>query len=240
MRVLARISYDGSYFYGFQRLPNLPSVQGCLEKCLSKILGVDVHVWGAGRTDAGVHALMQCVHFDVGDGLDIQRLKYRLNSMLPLYLRVNSLEIVSSSFHARYSVKEKKYVYLIYLGKDNAFLSRYVYNCPYSLSIDKIKSACNIFMGKHNFKNFVSGQRINYDSVINKIEVRFEKNFLILSFYGQGFYRYMVRSLVGALILIGRGKVSESVVKSSLVNPDCDKRFFIAPSCGLYLAKICY
>jgi len=110
MRYFARICYDGSKFSGFQRLNNGRGVQNELERVLSKIFNSPISVKGAGRTDAGVHALDQCIHFDLERDIPTDKLKYSMNQMLPSSISVTSLSIVDETFHARHSVKEKTYV----------------------------------------------------------------------------------------------------------------------------------
>lgn len=239
MRYLARISYDGSKFLGFQRQNNGCGVQNELERVLSIIAKKEVVVKGAGRTDAGVHALDQCVHFDFNKDIFPDKLCYVMNRMLSKYIHVNSLILVGSDFHARFDVKEKEYCYKLSFGEVNPFLVDYVYY-TISLDMDKMREVANLFVGAHNFHNFVSGERDCYDSIIKDISFSFENDIWIIKFKGKGFYRYMVRSLVGAMIDVGRGKSSFEEVKEALENSNVDKRFFVAPACGLYLAKISY
>ena len=124
MRYLAHISYDGSKFQGFQRLNNGKGVQNILENVLSKFSDSCVVVKGAGRTDAGVHALDQCIHFDLEKEISLEKLKYSINRMLPDSISINSVSIVNNCFHARHSVKRKTYLYKVYVGEKNPFLDR--------------------------------------------------------------------------------------------------------------------
>ena len=158
MKCLARISYDGSHFEGFQRLKNGRGVQNELERVVSLIHKKEVKVKGAGRTDAGVHALDQCISFDLDVEMDLDKLKYVLNRSLSPYIAVQSLESVSEDFHARFSVKEKVYFYKIYLGEKNPFLEDYSYCFYQKLNIDKMKEASRLFVGNHDFKNLFSVQ----------------------------------------------------------------------------------
>ena len=240
MKCLARISYDGSHFEGFQRLKNGRGVQNELERVVSLIHKKEVKVKGAGRTDAGVHALDQCISFDLDVEMDLDKLKYVLNRSLSPYIAVQSLESVSEDFHARFSVKEKVYFYKIYLGEKNPFLEDYSYCFYQKLNIDKMKEASRLFVGNHDFKNFVSGYREDYTSTISDISVRQEGDFIYLEFLGNGFYKYMVRSLVGALIEVGLDKVSLRELQGALEHPEVEKHFFVAPASGLYLKKVSY
>ncbi|MBR1817347.1 MAG: tRNA pseudouridine(38-40) synthase TruA [Bacilli bacterium] len=240
MKYLARICYDGSHFEGFQRLKNGCGVQNELERVLSLIQKREVQVKGAGRTDAGVHALDQCISFELVVDMDESKLKYVLNRSLCPYISVNSIEKVDENFHARFSVKEKVYLYKIYVGEKNPFLENYTYHALQKIDIGLLKKVGTIFVGTHDFRNFVSGERDDYVSTIFDIQVQEESDFIYLEFHGSGFYRYMVRSLVGAMIDVSLGKVPIDCIAKSLEYPDIEKRFFVAPASGLYLKKVEY
>lgn len=240
MRYLLTIKYDGSKFNGFQRLKNNESVQKKIEECLSLILKEDIKVKGAGRTDRGVHALGQRAHFDADLKMDLKKFKYVLNNMLKPYIIVTSVKEVDNDFHARHNVKKKLYSYHINIGEYDPMAADYIYQPSYRLNYSLLRKACKIFEGKHNFKNFVSGERDNYDSIINKIKVYKLYNFIIIEFYGQGFYRYMIRSMVGAALEVAKGNVSIEDLKGLLNRPDEKKTLPVAPACGLYLEKIWY
>lgn len=239
MKYLITLSYDGSKFYGFQRLKNDKSVQRILEQALTKINKTEVLVKGAGRTDRGVHALGQCASFSLDIKIDESHLKKALNSLLGDYIYVTDCKIVNDDFHARFSVKSKQYTYKINVGVYNPIEADYVYQCPYKLDIKKIKRCCKLFNGGHDFRNFVSGSRDDYKSIIYKINVCKKKDILEITFIGKSFYRYMVRNIVGALIDVGRGKVDVSMVKRMLDN-EIEADLFTAPACGLYLDNIKY
>ena len=240
MRYLARISYDGSHFEGFQRLKNGNGVQNELERVLSIINKNDVFVKGAGRTDAGVHALDQCISFDLDFEIDDDKLKYVLNRSLSPYIAVNSIQKVDLGFHARFKVKEKTYLYKIYLGEKNPLLQDYAYFVKQDLDINKMIDAASSFIGRYDFRNFVSGYRDNYVSTIQKIEIKKEGDFINIFVVGNSFYRYMVRSIVGSLVEVGLGQVSKKELANALDCPEIEKRFLVVPSCGLYLYSIKY
>ncbi len=239
MRYLVRISYDGSKFQGFQRLNNSRGVQNELERVLSILNGSFVSVKGAGRTDAKVHALDQCVHFDLDLNISLDKLKYAMNRLLCDYVVINSVEIVDKSFHARYSVKLKKYIYKIYVGEKNCFYADYSCACYAPLSLESMRECCKLFLGSHDFRNFVSGERESYISEILSFDVFQEGDFYIFEIVGPGFYRYMVRSIVGAVLDVGCGRTSIQAVLDSLCCRD-NHRFSVLPAQGLYLAEIQY
>ena len=240
MRYLLTIKYDGSKFNGFQRLKNNESVQKKVEDALSIILKNDIKIKGAGRTDRGVHALHQCCHFDAELNMDIKKLKYVLNNMLKPYILVVDIKEVSDDFHARHSVKKKQYSYHINVGEYDPLSADYIYQPTTKLDINMLKKACKCFEGAHNFKNFVSGERDNYESTIFKVKIIKLYNFIAIEFYGHGFYRYMVRSMVGAALEVAKGNASIKDLKEMLNKPDVDKKLPIAPANGLYLEKIWY
>lgn len=239
MNYLMTISYDGSKFWGFQRLNEENSIQKCLENALSKINKKEVVVKGAGRTDRGVHANGQCVSFKLDIKIENDGLKKALNSILKPYIYVKEIEVVDDNFHARFNVLRKKYIYKINLGEYNPLLSDYVYQTEYKLDIKKMREVADLYLGVHNFHNFVSGERIDSTAIIYDIEFIREGDILNISFIGKSFYRYMVRNLVGMMIEVGRGK--EEIVKVVEMLDSTDEiNGYTAPACGLYLDKIEY
>lgn len=234
MKLKLIISYDGSKFNGFQRQNNVRNIQGTLEKSLSDIYNEKIVVKGAGRTDAGVHAKYQVVHFITNK--KISNLKEKLNKDLE-DIRVKKIKKVNNSFHARHSVKNKTYLYKLDLtGKRNAnYYGLYRYN----LNIPKMRSVSKIFLGTHDFHNFVGGTKDNTETTIINIKIYKFNNVIYFKFKGYAFYRYMIRNLVGALIEVGKGKVDEEIIQNML-NKEDSKRLPTAKPNGLYLVKINY
>lgn len=239
MRYLASISYDGSKFYGFQKLSKYKTVQSELEKTLTKINKTICYVKGAGRTDRNVHAFNQHIHFDLNINIPPERLKNAMNSLLDKAIYVNYVEEVPSDFHARFNVKKKTYEYVINLGEYDAIDNDYLYNYNHKLNIRKMKKASKYLLGPHSFKNFTSGQRDNYNSIIYKIKFKKKKDILVISFIGKSFYRYMVRNLVGALISVGENKIIPKSIKEML-NDNKKYNYITVPASGLYLVKVDY
>lgn len=239
MNYLIEISYDGSKFFGFQRLNEEISVQKVLEEALTKINKQSVEVKGAGRTDRGVHANGQCVSFKLDIDIDENGLKRALNSLVKPYIYVKNVKIVDDDFHARFSVKKKKYIYKINLGGFNPQIEDYVYQSEYKLEVDKMKEVAALYLGVHDFHNFVSGEREDYTCIIYDIKFNQVEDILNIEFEGKSFYRYMVRNLVGMMIEVGRGKDDISKVKEMLETKE-EKPGYTAPACGLYLEKIEY
>ncbi len=240
MRYLASISYDGSKFYGFQKLNNHRTVQNELENILTKINKSYVSVKGAGRTDRGVHAFGQCVHFDLNINIDVDHLKEAMNSLLHKSIYVNYCKEVSDDFHARFDCLEKTYQYVINLGEYDPIDNDYIYNYNYELNIRKMRKATKYLIGAHSYKAFTSGERENYNSIISNINIKKKKDILLLTFKGKSFYRYMIRNMVGCLILIGENKQEPELIKDMLEKNKKITNYITVPANGLYLVDIKY
>ena len=239
MNYLVTIAYDGSKFFGFQRLNEEMSVQKVLEEALSKINKKRVLVKGAGRTDRGVHAYGQRISFKLDISITENGLKEALNSLVKPYIYVKEVIQVDDNVHARFSVKKKRYCYKINIGEFSPLLSDYVYQSEYHLDIDKMKEVANLYLGIHDFKNFVSGERKDSKGIIYDISFDIKDNILVITFEGKSFYRYMVRNLVGMMIEVGRGK--EEVEKVlQMLDSNNSISGYTAPACGLYLESIEY
>ena len=240
MKYLITVSYDGSKYYGFQRLNDLPSIQKELEDALSVINKDKVYVKGSGRTDRGVHAIGQRCHFELKCDIPCERLINAINSLLSNYVRVLDCIKVNDDFHARFSVKKKIYKYIINMGKYDVIKQDYLYNYCKKLDIKSMKRASKYLIGKHSYKVFVSGDRDNYNSEIYKIIFKKEKDILTITFEGKSFYRYMVRNMVGALLLVGCGKISIEEFKNMIDSDENKYTYITAPSNGLYLESVEY
>ena len=239
MNYVAKVAYDGSKFFGFQRLNEETSVQKLLEEALTKINKHTVEIKGAGRTDRGVHANGQFISFSLNVDIDIDGLKDGLNSLVAPYVYIKEIKEVDEQFHARFNALKKTYIYKINLGEYDPKLSDYVYQSKYNLDVNKLKDVAKKYLGVHNFHNFVSGERDNYDCIIYDISFSFKDNILNIIFEGKSFYRYMVRNLVGMMIEVARGKEDISKVEEML-NSKEEMYGYTAPACGLYLENVEY
>ena len=240
MKYLISISYDGSKFYGFQRLKGHDTVQKKIEDALSIISKEQIEIKGAGRTDRGVHAFDQKATFNLNINIDCEHLKIALNSLLAPYIYITNVEIVNNDFHPRFNVVKKEYIYKINLGEFNPLLYDYMFEPNYKLNIDKMKECAKLFRGIHNFKNFTSGKRDNYECIIYEVEFMEKNNILEIKFIGKSFYRYMVRNLVGAILDVSNNKATLEEIKEALEHPEIKKQFKTAIPNGLYLNKIIY
>jgi len=240
MHYLISIKYDGSKFYGFQRLKEKETVQKKIEEALSIINKKKVNIKGAGRTDRGVHALDQKATFDLDINIEPLKLQKALNSLVKPYVYITNVKVVNEDFHARFSTLKKEYIYKINLGKYDPLKKDYYYEPEYKLCLIEMKKCSKLFIGIHNFQNFVGGTRTNYDCIIYNIKFKKRKNILEIKFSGKSFYRYMVRNLVGAMLDVSSKRVSIKDIEEALNNPTKNKRFSTADASGLYLNKIYY
>lgn len=238
MRIKLVFSYDGSKFKGFQRQKGVRSVQATVEEALSKIYGEKIEIKGAGRTDAGVHANYQVAHYD--NNKKVKNLEKRINDLVLPDIVIKSATQVKDDFHARQSAKKKEYIYKINLGPFQHALTNYYMQPRFKLDISLMKTASKYMLGTHDFKNFVAGERDDYTTTIHSIT--FNKRFskLEIRFVGTGFYRYMVRNLVGALLEVGKCKVPIYEIENMISLPNIEKRLPTAEPEGLYLNKIWY
>ena len=236
-----KLEYDGTEFSGWQRQPNLRTVQGEIENKLTEILGEDISLIGSGRTDAGVHALGQIANFKTLTALDLQSILKGLNSLLPEDLWIKDIEEVDLDFNCRYKAKSRVYRYKIYLGK-NVFLRRYVWEVVYNLDFKKIKQATKRITGKHDFTSFCVTQSSKEENTCEVQKASWEKegNNLEFEIESNRFLHTMVRSLVGTIIDVGRGYFSLDDLEQIFKSQDHRKAGLTAPAKGLYLVRVNY
>jgi tRNA pseudouridine38-40 synthase len=242
MRYLISVSYDGAKLYGFERQPRKKTVQGELERVLTKINKTTVFVKGAGRTDRGVHAYDQKVHFDLNINITCDGLKRAMNSMLDPSVYVNSVKTVDNEFHARFDVKEKEYIYKVNVGEYNPIEMDYVYQYNKDLDIKKMKEAASFLIGEHDFSSFTTDSK-EYETCVREIfsiDIKQDDNIITFIFKGNGFLRYMVRNIVGTLIDVGSNKIEPNKIESILLSKDRRKAGKSVPGGGLYLNNVKY
>ena len=242
MRYLAVVQYDGTDFVGWQIQPNGRSVEEEIEKVLSQILNTPTKIYGSGRTDAKVHAIGQTFHFDSKEIKDLGKFTYSVNKMLPEDIHILYINPVDDKFNARFSVKDKTYLYIINTGKFDVFNRRFVNQYLQELDIKAIKEASKLFIGKHNFQNFTSKEEDedSFIRTINSFDVVVNGDAISFYINGDGFMRYMVRMIVGTLIEVGLGKLSIDKVEYYLETPKRNPVPYKAAPEGLYLLKVNY
>ncbi|WP_310179140.1 tRNA pseudouridine(38-40) synthase TruA [Neobacillus niacini] len=238
------ISYDGSEFSGYQIQPNKRTVQLVLEDVLTKIhKGHSVKVAASGRTDAGVHAKGQVIHFDSPLSIPEEKWEIALNSLLPGDLAALSVEKVHDSFHARFDAVEKEYRYFLRRStKRDPFQRKYVCQYPYLLNVDAMREAIPYLLGTHDFTSFCSAKTEVEDKIrtIESIEITADQDMIIFRFVGNGFLYNMVRILVGTMLEVGSGDRKPSDLLQVLQAKDRKLAGKTAPAHGLYLWKVFY
>lgn len=243
-RFKCKIAYDGTGFSGYQIQPNTRTVQSELERALERLhKGKKIKVYGSGRTDAGVHARGQVIHFDSPLSIPEEKWPVAVNSLLPDDITVREVEKVDSSFHARFDVKEKEYRYLVYTDRNrNPFKRNFAYHYPYPLELTAMKAASLHLLGTHDFTSFCSAKTEVEDKVrdLKTIEIIEENGILIFRFIGNGFLYNMVRILVGTLLQVGTGDIKVDSIPKILLDKDRALAGKTAPPQGLYLWKVHY
>ena len=241
MRYFLEIAYDGGRFHGWQVQPNALSVQEVLEDCLGKILRETISTTGSGRTDTGVHASQQFVHFDTAQQLDPQHIIYRLNRILPDDISAYNLYLVTDEAHARYDAFARTYHYYITLTK-NPFKRQYAWYHSRTLEVEKMNQAAAILLKYEDFTTFskVKGDTKHYRCNMYEAVWRQEGEELVFTIRANRFLRGMVRLVVGALVDVGRGKLSIEAFEQIIASQDRSKASGAAPAEGLYLARVEY
>lgn len=238
------ISYDGTGFFGYQVQPNKRTVQSVLEAVLAKMhKGNVVRVFASGRTDAGVHAKGQVIHFDSPLSIPAERWLPALNTQLPGDVVILSVEKVSSTFHARFDAAGKEYRYFLHLSSNrDPFMRNYAYQFPYFLDVEAMKEASQYLLGTYDFTSFCSAKTEIEDKVRTIQEINFLKDgeILTLQFAGNGFLYNMVRIIVGTLLEVGSGKRKPADMAEILEKKDRRLAGKTAPAHGLYLWKVFY
>jgi len=243
VRYLVKLSYDGSNFFGYQKQPGLRTVEEELENALYSINNhTTTRVFASGRTDRGVHALGQRIHFDLNVNISLYKLKCAMNSLLPDDIHVISIEIVDKDFHARFSVKEKTYIYKLNVGEFSPINRKYIYQYNKDLNIEKMSEAIKALIGEHDFKSFVSEDAIkdDYTRIITRAEILKKGDIITFVFSGNGFMKYQVRNMVGTLIKVGNGKIESNEISNIFKDPNKKNIVSTAKPEGLYLIDVCY
>ncbi|MCH4106206.1 MAG: tRNA pseudouridine(38-40) synthase TruA [Pseudoramibacter sp.] len=237
------IAYRGGAFAGWQIQKNAQTVEGNLKKAIREVTGEDVVVYGAGRTDAGVHARGQRANFKTASAIPADRFAFALNAHLPEAVRVMQSFEVPMAFHSRYDAKGKCYTYRVYRGRiADPLMADYSWQYGYALDVDKIRKAARAVIGTHDFKSFQAAGSSAKTSVrrVDRIEVKESGPMLILHYYGNGFLYNMVRILTGTLLAIGSGKLPEDSMPAIIAAKSRKAAGVTAPAKGLELTRVYY
>lgn len=240
----AVLEYDGTAYHGWQLQKDLPTVQGEIEAVLERILHVPTRVHGAGRTDAGVHAVGQAAHFVAHWRHGPERLEKACNALLPRDISVRRLDEAPEDFHARHSAKSKTYVYSIFNHPISSPLRRlYTWHVPITLDTSLMAAAASHLLGSHDFAAFGSPTDGTPSTVREMIEARIDMpapSIVLFTITGTGFLRYMVRSIVGTLVEVGKGRMSPSDFLVVLTSLHRSLAGPTAPAHGLCLQSVHY
>jgi tRNA pseudouridine38-40 synthase len=238
-----QVQYIGTAYCGWQKQNNSISVQQLLENALEKITGETIVIHGAGRTDAGVHALDQRALFATTSRIPSEKFAHAINSMLPQDIRVQYTEDCPPEWHPRFTPHKKTYQYVIETARViSPFWQPYAWHRFGVLNTEKLKKTATMILGEHNFLGFsAAGSSIkNFRRCISKSSWRQEETRLIYEIEGNGFLYHMVRLLVGTYMEIALDKRSLSDITAILENPSIYKAEWTAPAQGLCLYKIVY
>jgi len=238
------IEYDGTKYNGWQTQKNATGIQEILTNAIHQVCRDVDKINGAGRTDAGVHAMGQVANFITNCEIPVKNIAKAVNVFLPKDIAVKSAEEVDKEFHSRYSAKGKKYMYIVNNDVNRSALSFYrEYYFPYELDYKKMKKASEILEGTHDFKGFMASGSSIKDTVrtISKIQMKKrEDGRVIFNFTGNGFLYNMVRILVGTLLDVGTGKIAIEDLKDIIQSKDRTKAGKTVPAQGLYLVEVYY
>lgn len=246
-RVMLTVAYDGTAYSGWQVQPNADTIEGQLNKHLSALLGEEIAVIGASRTDAGVHALCNLAVFSTNARIPAEKISYALNQRLPQDIRIQKSEEVPEDFHPRRVQTRKTYEYCIYHAKFvNPVLARYSYFVYVPLDLYKMRLAASYLKGTHDFAGFAT-YKPEVESTVRTItdiqiltEHPWEKEdceLIRIRVTGNGFLYNMVRIIAGTLIAVGRGQMEPGQVLENLQACDREKAGPTAPAQGLMLMQ---
>ncbi len=243
------IQYDGTNFHGWQTQWDLRTVQGELTRVLSLLDGREVLVHGSGRTDAGAHAEGQVASVKLEREITPEKLRAAINGNLPTDVRVIEVQTVDDDFHARHSARSKTYVYRVVLGPVmSPFWASYAHQEARPLDLMRIRSCAKLFLGEHDWAAFSAAQsdaesRVRTITQLDIEALRDERgqcHMLEFIISANGFLRYMVRSIVGTLLAVGRGEISSGIVARAIREGNRDLVGPTAPPDGLTLKGVEY
>ena len=243
------IQYDGTDFHGWQIQESDRTIQGELEQVISTLEGKSVRITGSGRTDAGVHAEGQVANVFLNQSFTPEKLGKAINGNLCRDIRIMDVEAVSDDFHARFSARQKTYVYRVINARImSPFWRRFAHHESRPLDIARMKEAAELFIGEHDWTAFSSAhadsdskvREIRELTIISKQEDRAGSSLIEFHITADGFLRYMVRSIVGTLLEVGRNEKGLDAIKTAIATGDRKLAGPTATAKGLTLLKVEY
>ena len=243
MRLKLTVQYDGTNYSGWQVQPGERTIQGALEEAFATVERAPVRIAGAGRTDAGVHALGQVAHVDVARDHDAPTWVRAINAHLDRDIRVMAVEFVDERFHARMSAVGKTYVYRYWTGPAvSPFEYRYVTHAPRPLDVGLVRTAAAALLGTHDFEAFTVADRETLTTVreIRRLDVTQNGDVLEITAEANGFLRAMVRTIAGTLLAVGEGRLGPDATSIALRERRREFAGPTAPAAGLTLVRVDY
>jgi tRNA pseudouridine38-40 synthase len=243
MRTLrAILQYDGTDFHGFQVQPGLVTVQAVMEAKLARVLQEPVRVAAAGRTDAGVHASGQVISFRTDGRIPVERLAVALNSLPPYTVVVKEAQPAPESFHARFSARSRSYQYVLLRGTPSPFLRRFAVSAPELRRVDRMRAALPYLIGKHDFTSFCAAgaEALHKERTVFCARVLERGRLVLFRITADGFLQQMVRTIVGTLLEVERGKREPAEIAGVLAGRDRRLAGPTAPAHGLCFTRATY
>lgn len=243
MRIALGLEYDGSRYHGWQRQPNLHTVQGEVEKSLAKIIGKDITIQCAGRTDTGVHAAGQVIHFDCEVNRALKAFVFGLNSQLPKDISIKWSKEVPDDFHVRYSAIKRQYRYMIYNHPIRpAHLRSYITWYYRPLDHEMMQEAANDLIGEHDFSSFRSTECQSKSPIrhVESISIERKGDIIFFDIVANAFLHHMVRNIAGVLMAVASSRKPVEWVAELLEHKNRAMGAETAPPYGLYLTKVMY
>lgn len=243
MRIALGVEYNGSLLFGWQRQREVPSVQGHLEAALSKVANQPIETFCAGRTDAGVHATGQVVHFDTEAVRDMQAWVMGTNSNLPSGIAVRWAKLVSDDFHARFSATARRYRYVIYNHKYRpAILGEGLSHYHQTLDVELMHQAGQLLLGEHDFSSFRAIHCQSHSPFRNLHHLNISRvgHYIVIDIKANAFLHHMVRNITGSLLEVGKGTRAPQWLAELLAAKDRTLAAATAKAEGLYLVDVDY
>ena len=240
MRYFIDISYFGKNYHGWQTQENAITIQEILDKSLSTILKTEIKSLGSGRTDTGVHAMSQVAHFDFNGNI-IENFLYRINSLLPSDISINSINGVKENVSARFDAISREYIYKIHTKK-SPFLNDYSYYYKREIDIELLNKACDIIKKFKDFQTFskVKTDVNNYNCNVSYAAIEKENNSYFFKVTSNRFLRGMVRAIMGTLFEINENKIELEFLEEIIIKKERKLAGPSVPAHGLYLNKVLY
>jgi tRNA pseudouridine38-40 synthase len=236
------LEYDGTGYSGWQMQKNARSIQGILLECARGLFGTEVEIQGAGRTDAGVHALAQVAHLEAAHRLPPQKILFELNERLPATINILAVEEAPAEFHARHSALAKSYIYII-SRRRSAFLKKYVWWIRDNLDTAVMRKTIEAFNGFHDFSSFADkriDKHLSTKVAVEKTELMEQGDLIIFRIVASHFLWKMVRRIAGIMVEAGRGNMPITDVEHLLDSPSEVPAHYTSPPSGLFLEKVLY